>query len=294
LRDEVNDWKATPVFTRGNDRPLHKSEVADLLADGKELSQTDSDRIEAYLIRDYYGLAWNAPLTKENVIAEGFGDGRKALRKALRILWDGQAQADDQAQRDKLGDRGYLWDTTNHALTLKWWDRLGIDDVLSFCLENPYSSASPEIREFSDRLAEHQEELGEGSRVLGVKIPWRYEDAIEHCGKVVKWIGMMLKSFGIETKSHRIRDDFGNNLPRVYTIVPETLDKLRDALKHKAEKQIRQGFTPRSTPLFKSLYKGVDQGNYFVLWEEYSRAMALDDLELATQLAAHLDKFQEF
>ena len=292
LRDEVNDWKATPIVTRGNDRPLHKAEVADLLADGKELSQEDSDRIEAYLIRDYYGLAWNAPLPKEKIIDEGFGDGRKALRKALRILWEGQAESDDQSQRNKLGDSGYIWDVSNHALTLKWWDRLGIDDVLAFCLENPYSSVSPEIRAFSDRLAESQSELGEGSKLLGIKIPWRGENTQAHYGKVVQWLGMMLKALGIENKYQRVRDDLGNVLPRVYSIVPESLERLKEAIDHKTEKQIQQGFTPRSTPLFYLLCKSVDQN---ALENELSQEWDRPDPDLPKieELMAELDRLTQ-
>ena len=129
---------------------------------------------------------------------------------------------------------------------------------------------------------------------MGVKIPWKGEDAQEHYGKVVKWIGMLLKSLGIETKSHRVRDDFGNVLPRVYSIVPESLERLREALDHKVEKQIQQGFTPRSTPLFKSLHKGVDQKPYFTIWQEYSIALESGDEDLAFKLAEKLDEFQEF
>ena len=136
----------------------------------------------------------------------------------------------DQARRNKLGDSGYIWDVSNHALTLKWWDRLGIDDVLAFCLENPYSSVSPEIRAFSDRLAESQSELGEGSKLLGIKIPWRGENTQAHYGKVVQWLGMMLKALGIENKYQRVRDDLGNVLPRVYSIVPESLERLKEAI----------------------------------------------------------------
>lgn len=216
-------------------------------------------QIEAYDIRCYYGLSWDAPLTLDQVIDEGFGKGRAELARAQRLVWDGKAQTDDQVRRASLGDSGFVWDATCYEKRLELWEGLGIEAVLAHCLENPYSYRSPEIQKLAATLARLRQDLQRMPRLLGVQLP-HYDrwspDPHAWAKAIVKWIGQVFRSLGIKTLSTRKRE--GDLRYYLYQVDQSSLEGVQEQLQRTAKTQVEKGFTLRSTRLVSILYERID------------------------------------
>jgi hypothetical protein len=100
-------------------------------------------------------------------------------------------------------------------------------------------------------------------------------------------VGQVLRSFGLSTTSRNMGSD--GQRYRLYTIAPESLDRLREILQRRTERHSAKGLKPRTSPLTMLLIAGV----YVVPATtpiDMARSPETPRYDLAT--ASHPDNFQ--
>ena len=216
-----------------------------------ELSKLALRQIEAYEIRQFLGLPWDAELTPEQVISEGFGKGRKQLKNLLRITIAGQALADDRAVADRLGTEIYSRDMSNHAASLHSHTALAFDEILAYALSKSegYHNGDPVIREWWNKLLQYQNALSAQPRLLGFTLPWT---APGDYSQMLSVLGMILNSKGFRTANTKRSVD-GKQV-RVYHVTQESIAKVTGQI---LEAIAEEGVELLVTPLTKVLMGGV-------------------------------------
>jgi len=218
-----------------------------------ELSRLALKQIEAYEIRQFLGLPWDAELTPEQVISEGFGKGRKQLKNLLRITIAGQALADDRAVADRLGSQIHSRDMSNHAASLNAHTALGNDEILAYALSKSegegYHTGDPVLREWWDKLRQYQDVSHSQPRLLGFTLPYI---APGDYSQMVSTLGQILNSKGFRTANTKKTID-GEQV-RVYHVTQESIAKVTGQI---LETIATDGVELLVTPLTKVLMGGV-------------------------------------
>ena len=245
--DAVRRIKAAPIVSA---RAIAEQEYLGLV-NQPELSKLALDQIEAYEIRQFLGLPWDAELTPEQVISEGFGKGRKQLKNLLRITIAGQALADDRAVADRLGTEIYSRDMSNHAASLHSHTALAFDEILAYALSKSegYHNGDPVIREWWNKLLQYQNALSAQPRLLGFTLPWT---APGDYSQMLSVLGMILNSKGFRTANTKRSVD-GKQV-RVYHVTQESIAKVTGQI---LESIAEDGVELLGTPLTKVLMGGV-------------------------------------
>ena len=228
--------------------------------------------------------------TIEQVISEGFGKGRKALRNLLRLEGDGYALKEDITRSEALGYSCYSRDMSNHEATRQIHDRLRIGDVLSYCLDNPYSENDDFLRDWHDvDLVPYWQETQRQPRLFGFKLP---AIVLGDYSSLTWIVGMILRKFGYRTDSTKIRTGEGEKRLRVYYVTPESMSDVRERILRTVEQQALQ---LRDTPHIKTLLRGCPTIPIPLkerLYEQYLEALNRGNEELATELGQQLDELE--
>jgi hypothetical protein len=248
IRAEVKRVKATPI---ANASPIEPDRYTTLMAKPERTHQ-ERWECEAYAIRDFYGLKWNAPLTIEQVIEEGFGKGRRQDKNMARSLIQGLALEHDRQRLSDLGEGIYSFDMSNHALSEEIMEQLGVYDILNHCYQlsesgEGYLSSDPKITEWWEKIQSYAQHLGQQPSILGVRLPAD--------GNPLRFIGVMFHRLGIKTRSERRR---GDGLKRRYWICEDSLDEARQRARRIREKYRKAGYSLRSTGLLEVLLPYLD------------------------------------
>ena len=286
ISDRVKSIKAKPISVA---RALTESEYQALIHT-PEISKLAKNQIDAYELRKFYGLSPEDELTIEQVISEGFGKGRKALRNLLRLEGDGYALKEDITRSEALGYSCYSRDMSNHEATRQIHDRLRIGDVLSYCLDNPYSENDDFLRDWHDvNLVPYWQESQRQPRLFGFKLP---AIVLGDYSSLTWIVGMILRKFGYRTASTKIRTGEGEKRLRVYYVTPESMSDVRERILRTVEQQALQ---LRDTPHIKTLLRGCPTIPIPLkerLYEQYLEALNRGNEELATELGQQLDELE--
>jgi len=244
LATELNQWKAGPIVAEGNAHPIDRA-MAKAIGEKSEPSLSEALALKAFKVREYWGLPWDALLSPDHVILEGFGKGSRDFQRLCTIAFPSFAKELDAANPGE-----YLHDAPLEAKRSELWRNLGILEILAYCLNNPYSKNDPIIRSWWDRTLEYRSELIKFPRLLGFHF---YPKPEADYGEAIKALGQILRSIGLKTKGHRSRS---NGLVRVYEVDRETLQQQTDRLAGFAKGQGLEG-DPQG--LYRSLLRAMDQ-----------------------------------
>ena len=247
LDREIQEWRALPIMQA---TPIDDAR-AKIIKTTPEPTIADSLSLRAWEIRRWHGMPWDSPLTIDQIIEEGFGKETKRFKRILELAIEGQAMKNDQSALADLGDCPYLHDLPVAQFRLDLWDKLGILEILEYCLKNPYSQNDPTLRAWWDGLLSFQNDFIKYPKLLGFRFfPGNQQDY----GLMIKTIGTIFASLGIKTKSSRSRAD---NLVRTYSVDPESWQALANRLARYIEES---GSEARSTSLGRLLLSALDRG----------------------------------
>ena len=223
---------------------------AKVLRGKPELSNDESLQLAAWDVRRFLGLAWDAPLSTQEVISEGFGRETKRFSTLLTMGFDGFCDELDKSDRAELGETAYLQDLPSRSLRRSLWEKLGVFDILEYCILHEYSRADPHLLKLWEKLGDSGNINDRYPRLLGFKITMPREG--EDPSKVmIKNIGMLLRKLGIKTKSRRSR---GDALIRIYSVCQDC----RSQTVKRLQRFMDERPDLRSTPFINALLGGVD------------------------------------
>jgi hypothetical protein len=248
LDEQIAQWRATPIQ---NATPI-TDDRAKTIRGIPEPTIADTLSLRAWEIRQWHGLTWDSPLTIDQITEEGFGRKTQKFRKLLELAIEGKATETDRRRWEEIGDSPYLHDLPYAESRLTLWERLGIIEILQYCLKNPYSINDPTLRSWWDGLWNFGGDFQKYPKLLG--FTFRPHEQGDY-SQMVSTIGLILSSIGLKTISHRSRPQ---DLARVYQIDPESWEATAQRL---ARYLKESGEETRSTALGRIILSPVDQSS---------------------------------
>ena len=236
LKNEIRQWRAEPIVAEGNATPIAPA-MARILSEKPEPTIAETLRMKAFRVREFVGKQWDDPIVADDVLLEEFGRGTKRLNLLGAMFFPGNDR--DEAE--------FLHDANLIPCRAELWEKLGIFEILAYCLKNSYSQNDPTIRSWWDGLQRYSNEFARFPRLLGFNVPIVNGDY----ATAIKAIGMMLRSLGFKTKSVRSRT---NGLIRVYSVTPESMQMNADRVARLLLRKERAGDPERG----KALYLAMD------------------------------------
>ncbi|MGB0560180.1 MAG: plasmid replication protein, CyRepA1 family [Spirulinaceae cyanobacterium] len=226
---------------------------AKALQEKLSLTHAESLQLERFKICDFFHIHPET-LTPEAVKADGKGRYRRNVSRLENLLWEGLAQAKDDAQLALLT----RWnqpiaphDRPCDEFEAKAAIALEVPALLEKCLEATATGAgwyrdTPWVKAVGDRARACSEDvrlcLGfNPAKMTGVQI-----------------VGEILRRYGLKTCSKRIT--LKGERARRYEVHLDSFDTLQDLLLKRAPDHFQQGLTPAATPLMKYLLPGVAWG----------------------------------
>ena len=248
--DKVQEYKAKPIVAA---EPITSDRARELQAK-PEPTVAETFSLKAWKVREFHGLPWDAPLTVDLVIEEGFGRGTRQFSQLLQIAVEGYAEHLDQETLTSLGENPHLQDLPIANRRLELWEKLGVLEIIHYCLRNEYSQNDPTLRSWWDTLWHYKTDLLTYPKLLGFSLsaPNPGENFYH---PMTRAIGTLLNSLGFKTKSRRSRVD---DLLRIYHVTPESIEDNRSRLSRYIE---QESASLRSIALVRILIPSMDQSH---------------------------------
>jgi hypothetical protein len=279
------EWRSILKATVEADRyELAKAEIIDGtiasdLRTKKSLKHADALKLARFDLCDWYEIAHEA-LSIADVEFDANGNTRRNISRLEGLIWDGMSRSKDMNILDQLRSHNapiQSHDLPGRELASRTAIALGVDVMITKAIEGDgWHSDTDWVITFAAKIREF---AADARLALGFTVNARMSDC--------QIVGQVLRSFGLSTTSRNMGSD--GQRYRLYTIAPESLDRLREILQRRTERHSAKGLKPRTSPLTMLLIAGV----YVVPATtpiDMARSPETPRYDLAT--ASHPDNFQ--